>query len=77
MIREVVAIAYRSLRMVILRVSRRKVNVVASADSIQPRTVLGIIFSVLHFGRSWHLATARQVAIAVALGVTADIRHSV
>jgi|SRR6516225_4672855 len=62
MIREVVAIAYRSLRMVILRVSRRKVNVVASADSIQPRTVLGIIFSVLHF---WHakrgtLATRRS-----------------
>ena len=62
MIREVVAIAYRSLRMVILRVSRRNVNVVASADSIQPRTVLGIIFSVLHF---WHakrgtLATRRS-----------------
>jgi len=69
MIREVVAIAYRSLRMVILRVSRRKVNVVASADSIQPRTLLGIIFGVLHF---WHakggtLATRRS---APAVSVT-------
>ena len=33
------------------------------------------LFVALHFGRNWHLATVRSVAIAVANGGKADIKN--
>jgi hypothetical protein len=35
--------------------------------------VMAFLFAALHFGRYWHLATSRHVAVTVAIGGKADI----